>query len=104
MRTGFAQVPNCILRDSLMTAAEVRLYALLLSYAWRDGECFPGQDRLATDMGLSRVSVNQNIKKLQSKHLIRIRRQGQGKPNIYTIRRLTDRYLPEQAFDKGNTF
>jgi len=92
IRKGFAQVPNVVLRDSTLSGNEKTLYALLLSYAWQDKECFPGQDKLAEDMGLSRVSVNQMLSKLKNKKLIRIKRQGLGKVNIYHIRKLSDAY------------
>ena len=92
IRKGFAQVPNVVLRDSSLSGNEKTLYALLLSYAWQDKECFPGQEKLAENMGLSRVSINQMLGKLKTRKLIRIKRQGLGKVNIYHIRRLLDAY------------
>jgi len=92
IRKGFAQVPNVVLRDSMLSGNEKTLYALLLSYAWQNDECFPGQDKLAENMGLSRVSINQMLGKLKAKKLIKIKRQGQGKVNIYHIRKLLDAY------------
>ena len=40
------------------------VYALLLSYAWHNNMCFPGQDRLAEDMGLTRPRVTQLLNEL----------------------------------------
>ena len=92
LRSGFAQVPNAVLRDSRLSGSEVRLYALLLSYAWQDNECFPGQDLLASNMGQTRKSISQLLASLKKKKLIGWRRQGQGKVNIYHIRKLIDAY------------
>lgn len=100
IRQGFAQVPNIVLRDSLLSGNEKTLYALLLSYAWQDNECFPGQERLAKDMGLTRKSINQLLGKLRQAGLIGWKRQGLGKVNLYHINRLVDAY--PQIIDKGS--
>jgi hypothetical protein len=102
LRQGFSQIPNVILSDSLLTDKEVRLYCLLLRYSWKDGHCFPGQDTLAKDMGCDQRTVIRTIKKLANYKLIRIKRQGLNRPNIYFIRRLTDAY--PVLSDSGSKF
>ena len=82
---GFTQVPNFILRDSAISIGAKTVYALLLSYAWHNDLCFPGQDRLAKDVGMGIASVNRFIKELEACALIEITRRGQGKTNFYTI-------------------
>ena len=82
---GFTQVPNFILRDSTISIGAKTVYALLLSYAWHNDLCFPGQERLATDVGMGIASVNRFIKELEACALIEITRRGQGKTNFYTI-------------------
>ena len=47
--------------------------------------CFPGQDRLAKDVGKGTASVNRFIKELESCSLIEITRRGQGRTNFYTL-------------------
>ncbi len=64
VRGGFTQVPNFILKDPNLSAGAKVAYAMFLSYAWHNDSCFPGQDRLAEDMGLSRVRVTQLIAEL----------------------------------------
>jgi len=88
LKGGFSQIPNIILRNPSLTGNEKCVYCLLLSYAWQDKECFPGQDTLATDMGISRVSINQLLHKLRKKRLISWKRRGLGKCNIYFIERI----------------
>ncbi len=41
LRQGFTQVPNAILRMPGLTHGAKLAYALLLSYAWQEGSCFP---------------------------------------------------------------
>jgi len=92
LRHGFAQVPNVVLRDPSLSGNEKMLFALLLSYAWQNEECFPGQDTLAHDMGLKPRAIRQLLVKLKAKRLIGWKRQGLGKVNIYHINRLSDAY------------
>jgi hypothetical protein len=82
---GFTQLPNFILRDPNLSIGAKTTYALFLSYAWNNNLCFPGQDRLAKDIGMSIGSVNAFIKELEATGLIEITRRGQGKTNLYTI-------------------
>ena len=82
---GFTQVPNFILRDPAISIGAKTVYSLLLSYAWHNDLCFPGQDRLAKDVGMGIASVNRFIKELEECALIEILRRGQGKTNFYTI-------------------
>ncbi len=82
---GFTQVPNAILKSSKLSPGAKLTYTLLLSYAWHNDSCFPGQERLAEDMGISRRSANTHIKELSDKGFIKVTRQGMGKPNLYEV-------------------
>ena len=54
---GFTQVPNHILRSEKLSPGAKLAYAMLLSYAWNNESCFPGQERLGKDMGVTDRSV-----------------------------------------------
>jgi DNA-binding transcriptional MocR family regulator len=82
---GFTQVPNAILRATEISQGSKLVYAMLLSYAWHNNSCFPGQDRLAEDLSISRRSVNTHIKELEAKEFIKVTRKGLGKPNLYEL-------------------
>jgi len=88
---GFTQVPNHILESEKISPGAKLTYTMLLKYAWQNDFCFPGQDRLGKDMGVSRRSVNTYIQELEKKKFITIKRQGQGKPNIYTLKLTVDK-------------
>ena len=84
-RHGFTQVPNFILRDPDLSVGAKVVYAMFLSYAWHNNLCFPGQDRLAHDIGMTQPRIAQLIAELQKAGLVDIERRGQGKTNVYTI-------------------
>ncbi len=84
-RYGFTQLPNFILRNPELSANAKTAYSLLLSYAWHNNLCFPGQERLAEHMGTHVSTVSRAIAELESCSLIEIERRGQGKTNFYTI-------------------
>ncbi len=82
---GFTQVPNFLLRLKEITSGDKMTFAMILSYAWQNDSCFPGQVRLAEDIGLSRVRVTELIAELEKSGFVTIQRRGQGKTNLYTI-------------------
>src|SRR5438477_11457439 len=85
-RGGFTQVPNFILKNPNLSVGAKVVYAMFLSYAWHNESCFPGQERLADDMGMSVSRVNEFIKSLEKAGFIDIIRRGQGKTNLYKIK------------------
>ena len=58
---------------------------MLLSYAWQNNFCFPDQERLAKDMGSGVRSVVRYIQELELHEFIKVKRQGQGRSNLYEI-------------------
>ena len=83
---GFTQVPNFILKNANLTVGEKMTFAMFLSYAWNNDKVFPGQERLADDIGVTRQSVSTFIKGLEKKGFLTIKRRGLGVTNIYTLR------------------
>ena len=84
-RGGFTQVPNFLLKSKDLSAGDKLAFAMLLSYAWQNDHCFPGQQRLANDMGLHETNVRKHLKSLQTSGYLTIERRGQGKTNIYIL-------------------
>jgi biotin operon repressor len=84
-RGGFTQVPNFILRDPDLSVGAKIAYAMFLSYAWHNDSCFPGQERLAEDIGMSRSRVTEFISELSRAGLVTVQRRGQGRTNVYVI-------------------
>ena len=85
-RFGFTQIPNFILTDSTLSLGAKVAYAMFLHYVWHKDSCFPGQDRLAAQMGMSTSRVNEFIKELERVGLVIISRRGQGRTNLYKVK------------------
>jgi hypothetical protein len=62
-------------------------YMALLSFAWQDDHCFPGQDRLALAIGMSKRSVDRFIKELEDVRLVSHKQRGLNQTNLYTLHR-----------------
>jgi Helix-turn-helix domain len=82
---GFTQVPNHLLRSSKISAGAKLAYTMLLSYAWQNEFCFPGQERLAKDMGAGERSVVRYVQELEKEQFITVKRRGLGRPNLYEL-------------------
>src|SRR5258707_1870725 len=82
---GFTMVPNHALVSDKISPGAKLAYAMLLKYIWEKDYCFPGQDTLAKEMGVTRQSVNAYLKELQRQKFIEIKRRGQGLTNVYII-------------------
>jgi hypothetical protein len=90
---GFTQVPNFILVSQKISVGAKLTYAMLLKYAWQNDYCFPGQEKLADDMGAGKRSVVRWIKELEDADFLTVKRRGLGKSNLYELN-LTARKRP----------
>jgi hypothetical protein len=82
---GFTQIPNYLLNQTFSNNAKV-VYAKLLSYAWHNNHVFPGQERMAEDIGSSKSTVGRAIQELEAHGWLEIQRRGQGKTNLYILK------------------
>ena len=82
---GFTQVPNHVLVSSQLSPGAKLTYAMLLKYAWQNNFCFPGQERLAKDMGVTDRSVRTYLQELEGSKFVVIKQRGLGKPNLYEL-------------------
>ena len=76
-------IPNWILKSKDLTSSDKLVYARLSQYAGKDGECFPKQETIAEECGMSERTVGISIKNLIEHKFIEIEKRGQGKPIIY---------------------
>lgn len=103
LKTGFVQLPNFILTDKKLSAFAKLSYALLLSYAWQKDSCFPGQERMADDLGLSERHLRRAIKELEDCNYISVERRGLNKTNVYTILSIQKRWEKYQQKKQNGT-
>ena len=90
LRKGFTIVPNLLFVFKGLSHGARLTYVLLLKYAWKEGSCFPGVERLAKELEVERKSVMRYTKELRDKGFITIKRRGLGKTNVYHINKLKD--------------
>ena len=76
-------IPNWILKLDELSACDKIVYARLSQYAGKDGECFPKQETIAEECGMSISTVNTSIKNLVEIGLLECVKRGQGKTNLY---------------------
>ena len=85
-RHGFTQVPNFVLTKKDLSVGGKLAYAMLLKYAWGEDACFPGQSKLADDMGSGERSVRRYLDELEKIGLLlEIIQRGLGKTNLYRL-------------------
>jgi hypothetical protein len=82
---GFTQVPNFVLTQKNLSVGAKLAYAMLLKYAWGDQACYPGQVKLAEDMGAAERSIRTYLKELETSGLLEIEQRGLGKTNLYRL-------------------
>jgi len=85
LRAGFAALPYVVLRDVRLTVGARLAYAVLLMYAWQEGSCFPGQKRMALDMGVGQRSLRRFLAELRDRAYISWRKTMPGGTNMYTL-------------------
>lgn len=84
LRLGFTQFPNIMWGQPVSPGAKLA-YLCLLSYAWQQRHCFPGQERMGVDMGCSVKSVQRYLQELVSTGFVVIKRRGLTQTNDYYL-------------------
>jgi len=97
LKQGFTQIPRTVLKASNLSMQAKTIYTLLLDYAWQKEQCFPGQNRLAKDLGVHRNTVQKYLNELRNFGLVKWDRRGFKKTNIYYI--LSLEFLAVQKSD-----
>ena len=85
LRAGFAAFPYLVLRDVRLSVGARLAYAVLLMYAWQEGSCFPGQERMASDMGVSSRHLRRFLTELRDLRYISWRKVLPGGTNTYVL-------------------
>ena len=100
LRHGFAQMPRPVLRYPGLSLNSKATYCLLLSYAWQDNFCFPGQDKMAQELGITGRSVRKYLAELKKHKLIDWKKRGYSKTNNYYILSVPDVII--KAYEKNH--
>lgn len=82
---NYTKFDNNILEDPNLSIQEKILYVTLVSYCWEDGYCYPGQTRLARQLGVSDRSIRTWLNGLIEYGLIKkVHRLGSS--NLYFLK------------------
>ncbi len=82
---GFTQVPNFLLTHPRLTFGAKVTYGMFLSYAWNRDRAFPGQEKLAKELGVGDRQVRNFVNELKREKLLSVERRGLGKTNMYHL-------------------
>jgi biotin operon repressor len=81
---GFTQILNLVLRLPGLSSDAKLVYMGL-----QRGSCYPGQQRLADDLGLSRHTIMRRVSELERAGLLEIQRRAVGQTNLYVFKSLS---------------
>lgn len=82
---GYTRIPNAVIASKRLSDSAKMAYAILLSYAWNNDHCFPGQVAMGERWGKSDRSVRKALKELEEAGYLNVTRQGLGRPNLYEL-------------------
>ena len=86
---GFTQVPNIILTNNKISPPARLLYILLLKHAWGSKDMvYPGQERLAGELGCTKRHIRNLLVELKNNNLLSWKRRAFNKTNIYTLKKV----------------
>ena len=103
---GFTMLSNLVLLDTTLSDGAKVTYLVLLHHARQTARCFPGQDTLAAERGVSDRSIRSHLAELVGRGLVTVERRGRAKSNYYWLESLEDVYRKQtstQAHDRKNS-
>jgi len=103
LKLSFIQMPVEVLKMKGLSHSAKIVYGLLLSYAWYNANCFPGQEKLAEDAECSSRTVRKHLKDLKDVGLVDWKMRGLGKTNIYYLLPLPTREDRKERSDQCGT-
>lgn len=91
----FTKMPNAFLRDGTLSPGAKVVYAILKSYVGANVgvPAYPGQDRLAEEVGCSEKTVRKYLDELEERNLIQQVRSGATKTNRYHVKSASGRKM-----------
>jgi hypothetical protein len=101
VQAGFTIIPNVVLTARRLSPGSRLLYGLLKMYAWQSGNAYPGQQRLAEEMGVSTRQIRNYQKELEAAGLLRIEQRGLTQTNRYWIEDIPADFLSERKNPSG---
>lgn len=99
----FVQIPIALVRDTRVSANAFRLFCAIATYANADKKAWPGQSRLAADLGVTERAIRAWLEELTESGWLTITRRGRQKTNVYTLHALPDRKPSAEGERNGDS-
>jgi hypothetical protein len=85
-KRGYVAIGNKILYHPNLSYGAKVFYWYLLSRCFQKNKCFPGHEMIGKDLNVSHATVIKWQKELIANNLIKRKRRGWGKTNIYILK------------------
>lgn len=90
---------NPVLRSRKLSPGAKVLWGLLCFYAREDESCYPGQDKLYTEVPCSPRGLRNFLSELQKAGLVEVIRRGLGRTNVYILHDIDNLFRPARGSD-----
>lgn len=97
LKAGFAAFPYLVMNDTSISINARFTYAMLLQFAWQEGETFPKQKTLADRIGVSVRQVRRYLCELKCARYIQIERKDKRFNNTYIIKKVRSKQREKQC-------
>lgn len=83
---NFTRVPNEIIEHDELSPQAKMVWIELWKFCFHDGDgVFPGMEKIGEDLNYHKNTVRKYRHELEDANLLRVKRRGQGKTNIYYL-------------------
>jgi hypothetical protein len=82
---GWSRVTNAVVHSTAISDGAFRCLLVLRSHCINKTVCWPGEETLAAELGCSLSTVGRRVAELERLRLIKVKRRGLGRTNIYTL-------------------
>ena len=94
--TAFVKTEVAHLFNKNLSDGAFRLFLILKHYGWKTGECFPGQERLANDMGLKPRQIRNLLAEIEALEMVE-KQARPGRSNLYALADTTPKIQSQPA-------
>jgi len=82
---GWSRVTNAVVHSTAISDGAFRCLLVLRSHCINKTVCWPGEETLAAELGCSLSTVGRRVAELERLRLIKVKRRGLGRTNIYKL-------------------
>lgn len=99
---NWVQMASAFIQCPTISSDAKALYALLLTFAQAKETAYPGQGKLSEYLGISEKPLRKALLELEEVGMLRIKRRGQGKTNLYHVAKWQGKTAESPVLDASN--